>query len=65
MEEAYDYAQKCLEFPDVREEAKSLLKEISNRRGQLNKTNADLEGDNQGNNNSYIYKRLNLTLISF
>ena len=33
LNEAYDFAMKCTEFADVREEAKALLKEIASRRG--------------------------------
>merc|ERR1719481_969849 len=33
LNDAYDFAMKCTEFADVREEAKALLKEIASRRG--------------------------------
>jgi len=33
LTEAYEYAMKCTEFADVREEAKALIKEITSRRG--------------------------------
>jgi len=33
LNEAHDFAMKCTEFADVREEAKALLKEVSSRRG--------------------------------
>ena len=32
-EDAYEYAQKCTEFADMREDGKSFLKEIASRRG--------------------------------
>ena len=31
LEDAYDYAQKCTEFTDTREEGKAFLKEISSK----------------------------------
>ena len=34
-EDAYQYAQKCTEFQDTREEGKALLKEIASRRGSV------------------------------
>merc|ERR1719427_1156446 len=33
LNEAHEYAMKCTEFADVKEEAKALLKEIASRRG--------------------------------
>jgi len=33
LSEAHEYAMKCTEFADVREEAKALLKEIASKRG--------------------------------
>ena len=33
MNEAYEYAMKCTEFADSREEDKALLREISSKRG--------------------------------
>ena len=36
---------KCTEFPDVREEAKALLKEIATRRGSGGKEGGDMTVD--------------------
>ena len=33
LHEAHDFAMKCTDFPDVREEAKAILKEVALRRG--------------------------------
>ena len=33
LNEAHEFAMKCTEFADVREEAKALLKEVAVRRG--------------------------------
>eukprot|EP00095_Tigriopus_kingsejongensis_P008399 snap_masked-scaffold9_size846264-processed-gene-4.16 protein:Tk08399 transcript:snap_masked-scaffold9_size846264-processed-gene-4.16-mRNA-1 annotation:"cell division cycle protein 23-like protein" len=38
LEDAFEYAQKCIEFVDTREDGKSMLKEITNRRAQRGET---------------------------
>ena len=45
LNEAQDCAMKCTEFPDVREEAKALLKEIATRRGSGGKEGGDMTVD--------------------
>ncbi len=43
LEDAYHFGQKCTEFADTCEEGKAILKEIANRRAQLQRTRLMME----------------------
>ena len=48
MEDAFAFAQKCLEFADTKENGKSILKEIASRRAK-GKDGGGTEMDEDGN----------------
>merc|ERR1712096_84526 len=58
LNEAYDFAMKCTEFADVREEAKALLKEIASRRGVGGEGGEGMSVLGEDTQNSVIASRL-------
>merc|ERR1719334_2017681 len=61
LNDAYDFAMKCTEFADVREEAKALLKEIASRRGVGESADGSVLVDDA--QNSVISNRLRPHLV--
>merc|ERR1712059_3852 len=58
LNEAYDFAMKCTEFLDVREEAKAMLKDIANKRGMGAEQHSLVLGDQTGAAHSVLAGRL-------
>ena len=43
IEDAYAFAQKCLEFADTKEVGKAILKDIAGRRGKAEEKEAEMD----------------------
>ena len=61
FDDAYEFAQKCTEFADQREEGKAFLKEISSRRMRSDTPTVDPEGAETSARGGPMFEPMNLT----